>query len=118
MPLAHHSSPVPDARSAETFDGSWKLSVWLMWIIAGVLCIGLVGYEMRTSALQAQLLPHLVSKFSYTVQAGPSPAIAYPQAGPFDARFGYTVQPSFQHRLKVQGYAIEHQARLSPALAA
>ena len=116
MPVADHFPPVTDAHSATTVDRSRKLSVWLVSIIAGILCISLAGYEMQTSTLQAWLFSRLGPYFSYAVQAGPSGSTAYPQAGPFDVRYGYTALPSFQHRLEARGYRVEHQARLSPAL--
>ncbi len=116
MRIAHLFPPLTDAHPAKTVDRSRKLSVWLVSIMAGILCIGLAGYEMRTSALQAWLLSRLGPYFSYAVQAGPSASTAYPQAGPFDVRYGYTALPGFQHRLEARGYGVEHQAQLSPAL--
>lgn len=116
MPVAHHIPLMTDTHVAETSDGGRRFLVWVLWVIVGGLGMGLVSYEIRTSALQAQLLSHAVPHFSYTVQAGPSPFTAYPQAGPFDRRFGYTALPRFQHRLEARGYGVEYQARLSPAL--
>ena len=116
MSVSQSVSPMTAAQPTETRNGGRKLLVWVAWLIVGGLGIGLVGYEMRTSALQAQLLSHTAPRFSYTVQAGPSPLTAYPQAGPFDQRFGYTALPRFQHRLEARGYGVAYQARLSPAL--
>jgi membrane peptidoglycan carboxypeptidase len=74
-------------------------------------------YEMQTSALQARFLSAYAARVSFVVEPGPSDAIAFPGAGPFDAQRGYARIPEFQERLSSQGFTVTRQARVSPELA-
>lgn len=80
--------------------------------------VGLLVREMRASPLQARYLSNYVRDLAFRVEAGPSAAIRFPGPGPFDERLGYSRIPRFLSRLANQGYAIERQARASPALVA
>lgn len=73
-----------------------------------------IVYEMQTSALQARLLSDFAARLSYHVDSGPSSRIAYPAAGPFDYRRGYSRLPDFEQRLETRGFAVTRQARMSP----
>ena len=91
----------------------------LFWLIVLMALVGLgfaAAKEMRTSRLQAQELSRLARSLTYQVEPGPSAAIAYPGAGPFDRRLGYSDLGTFLPRLLKRGYVIEAQARFSPAL--
>jgi membrane peptidoglycan carboxypeptidase len=55
-------------------------------------------------------------KLTYQVQPGPSPAIRFPKAGPYDERLGYTRLPDFVAKLHAKGYTVTAQARLAPRL--
>ena len=86
----------------------------LATLAAGVVSAAL--YEMRTSDLEARYFTNLDRSFKTTVQAGPSRAIEFPKSGPYDDRLGYTALPRFVSDLTADGYAVENQARWSPAL--
>ena len=58
------------------------------------------GYELRTSALQAWLLPRYTARIHYEMADGPSRRIAFPRSGPFDDRLGYSQLGKFQSRLE------------------
>ena len=76
----------------------------------------LIGYELRTSALQSLVLSYYARQLSFTVEKGASPRIVFPDSGPFDERRGYTKIPAIQRRLEAQGYGVVEQARFSPEL--
>ena len=77
----------------------------------------LVASEMRTSDYQARFFADLASKASYTVGAGPSPAIRFPQSAPYDDRLGYSQLPLFVGKLAARDFEIVKQARISESLA-
>lgn len=90
---------------------------WLRWIFFASLFVGALGYELRTSTLEAWLLSHYAARLSYEVLPGPSSSIVFPHSGPTDERRGYSRIPLFQSRLEAQGYHVVKQARVSPELA-
>nr|BFE94572.1 hypothetical protein GCM10020185_51080 [Pseudomonas brassicacearum subsp. brassicacearum] len=82
-----------------------------------MVVVGLaVAKEMRTSRFQAREISKYAASLSYAVQPGPSDAIVYPGAGPFDRRLGYSALGEFLPRLLKRDYVIQAQARFSPAL--
>jgi membrane peptidoglycan carboxypeptidase len=86
-------------------------------VLMALIALGFAAAkEMRTSRLQAQELSRLARDLTYQVKPGPSQAITYPGAGPFDRRLGYSDLGTFLPRLLKRGYVIEAQARFSPAL--
>lgn len=91
----------------------WRALVW--GLVLGALILA-VAYELRTSALQAYLLPRYAARVSYTLGDGPSPRIAFPRGAPFDDRLGYTRLAEFQARLETRGFAVRQQAVASPEL--
>jgi len=72
-----------------------------------------IVYEMQTSALQSRVLSGFAARLTYHVGSGPSSRIAFPQAGPFDYRRGYSRLPDFEQRLETRGFAVTRQARMS-----
>ena len=44
------------------------------------------------------------ARLTYHVESGPSPRIAFPEAGPFDYRRGYSRLPDFERRLEARGF--------------
>src|SRR5262245_703500 len=88
-----------------------RLVVWPLLLIS--LAVAL-GYELRTSALQAWLLPRYTARIQYALQDGPSTSIAFPTSGPFDDRLGYSRMAEFQSRLEERGFTVERQAVASP----
>jgi membrane peptidoglycan carboxypeptidase len=90
-----------------------RLVVWPLIALTVAIAI---GYELRTSALQAYLLPRYTAKISYAVSDGPSASIAFPRSAPFDDRLGYSHLGDFQTRLEEHGFVVERQAVVSPEL--
>ncbi len=91
----------------------------LFWLIVLMVVIALgfaAAKEIRTSALQARQLSRLAHDLTYRLEPGPSQAMVYPGAGPFDRRLGYSDLGIFLPRLLKRGYVIESQVQFSPAL--
>ncbi|MGB0129912.1 MAG: transglycosylase domain-containing protein, partial [Rhodocyclaceae bacterium] len=84
----------------------------LLAALAAVLAVE----EVRTSRLQARHFAQLAKELQFRVEPGPSGEIRFPQNGPFDERLGYSLLPRFVERLRAKEYAVDAQARLSPAL--
>jgi hypothetical protein len=79
---------------------------------ASTVAVGLTA-EVRTSWLQSELLSRAGRSLTFRVESGPSDAIRFPSAGPYDERLGYVGLPAFIGRLGAQGFEVEQQARLS-----
>lgn len=75
------------------------------------LSIGLLALDIRSSWVEAQLLPKVARRTTFFVGQGPSPAFESPANGPYDQRLGLSELPRFIGRLKTHGYRIEAQAR-------
>jgi membrane peptidoglycan carboxypeptidase len=98
----------------------WSRRHTLAAIFVSLLIVALVAavaHEARTSNLQARYLAKLGSELRYRVEAGPSPSIRFPGAGPYDRRLGYSLLPDFTRRLSGYGFDVVAQARFSPRLA-
>ena len=105
------SSPKKNRRAGH----GWR-AFWLLLLII-VVVVGLaVAKEMRTARFQAKELSRYAASLGYSVQPGPSDAIVYPGAGPFDRRLGYSALGEFLPRLLKRDYVIQAQARFSPGL--
>ena len=76
----------------------------------------LIVNETQSSNLQARYFSGIASDVKFWVEPGASPAIRFPQNGPYDHRLGYSELPAFLTRLQAKGYSIEKQARHSHAL--
>ena len=68
-----------------------SIAVWLLLALLVVAAALLVVFEIRTAHFQAHYLSRYGNTLSYRVQPGPSPAIVYPQDGPFDKRQGLSL---------------------------
>lgn len=104
--------------------GKWSaIFFWFKIVLASTLLIVLVGAgvllvrEMRSSDYQARFFADLAGKASYTLGAGPSPAIRFPQSAPYDDRLGYSALPVFLGKLKTRDFEIVKQARISSGMA-
>lgn len=92
------------------------LSLWLLLLFA-LLALGVLGYrEITTAQWQAREFSRYAAKLDYQLQPGPSDAILFPSAGPFDKRLGYVDLPAFVERLRARHFQISAQVRFSPAL--
>jgi hypothetical protein len=91
----------------------------LGWTTALVALAGaLIATEIRTSWLQSRLVTRINQELSWSLGPGPSPAVAFPRHGPYDARLGYTRVARTARQLAERGFEIRTQARLSPGLIA
>lgn len=89
---------------------------WLLLLII-LIVLGLAAAkEMRTSKFQAREISQYAASLKYELQPGPSDAIRYPGAGPFDLRLGYSAMDEFLPRLLKRNYVVSAQTRFSPAL--
>ena len=101
-----------DARSAR-FD---RVTLGLGLAAALVLLGWAAAHEAETSSLQSLFVSRAVKDMTFAVEPGPSPAIRFPEAGPYDRRLGYAQLPSFIDRLTARHFVVESQARQSPLL--
>src|SRR5258705_8716329 len=69
-----------------------------------------VYVEMQSSWVQSRVLASVAARLKYSVAAGPSPVIHYPDAGPYDPRLGYFNLPAFFPRLQGLGLYFEGHA--------
>ena len=111
----HRSSETPAPLPAKKNRYTRRL-IWLVVLMALIALGFAAAKEVRTSRLQAEHLSRLANDLTYRVQPGPSDAMVYPGAGPFDRRLGYSDLEGFLARLLKRGYVIDAQARFSPAL--
>ncbi|MDT9677106.1 penicillin-binding protein [Pseudomonas sp. JV414] len=89
---------------------------WLLLLII-LIVLGLAAAkEMRTSKFQAREISKYAASLKYELQPGPSDAIRYPGAGPFDQRLGYSALDELLPRLLKRNYVVSAQTRFSPAL--
>jgi membrane peptidoglycan carboxypeptidase len=107
-----------DVVSSQSLEAPPRRSArWLKLAVVGVLCAGgltfVVHHELRTSAIQSWLLSRYAASLSYEIEPGPSPSIAFPRGGPFDAQRGYPRLGDFSRRLISAGYTVAEQARQS-----
>ncbi|MDH4557010.1 penicillin-binding protein [Pseudomonas sp. BN417] len=113
VPQGHLNDPaIPPKKSRRKH----RLLFWSVCLLtAGI--VGLAAtHEMRTSRFQAREFSRYAATLSYKLGEGPSNSIRYPGDGPFDRRLGYAFLPQMLDRLEKRGFAIQQQARFSPAL--
>ncbi len=79
--------------------------------------IGLVAWELLSSALEARYLAKTAQKMTWQVKPGPSARIHYPGEGPYDLRLGYARLPDYLQRLQRAGWQIDAQAKISIQMA-
>jgi membrane peptidoglycan carboxypeptidase len=118
VPGAGDGAATPDPQPAPP-KRRWRvvkrsLLVLLLLAVAGVAAVGV--YESRTSALEARFFAGLTKKLTYRVDKGPSDAIRFPQASPYDERLGYSNLPNYLAKLKTRDYVVVEQARMSPKM--
>lgn len=107
-------SPLAGGMASRRSSGRGRRVVrWLFWSALLIATALGILYELRTSALQAYLLPRYTAHVSYHVGQGPSPRIAFPRSAPFDDRLGYAQLADYQARLEARGFEVERQAVIS-----
>ena len=80
-------------------------------LLAGL--VGLVIWELLSSALEARYLAKTAQKMTWQLEPGPSSRIRYPGEGPYDVRLGYSKLPDYLARLDGAGWQIDEQAKIS-----
>ena len=89
-------------------------AVLLLALLLALTMAYFIRQELLTSSFQARYLAKIAGEAIHTVGAGPSPAIRYPGAGPYDKRIGHTDIPVFIENLQAKQFEIAQQARQSP----
>src|SRR4030095_10731782 len=84
-----------------------RLVIWPLLVISVAVAL---GYGLRTSALQAWLLPQYTARIQYSVADGPSKSIAFTRSGASDDLLGPPRLAEFQSRLEARGFEVERQA--------
>ncbi|MGE7957409.1 transglycosylase domain-containing protein [Pseudomonas sp. NPDC089530] len=106
-------APIPEKPRASRH---WWRLFWLL-LLMGLIALGFAASkEIRTSKLQAREFSRFAADLSYSMAPGPSDAIVYPGAGPFDKRLGYSALDEFLPRLLKRGYVVQAQTRFSDSL--
>lgn len=108
-------APIPEKPPRSRVKHGWK-AFWLLLVIIAIVVGLAASKEMRTSRFQAREASKFAKTLSYELKPGPSDAIHYPGAGPFDLRLGYSSLDEFLPRLLKRDYVISAQTRFSKAL--
>ncbi|MFP5419459.1 MAG: transglycosylase domain-containing protein [Gammaproteobacteria bacterium] len=90
-----------------------RILITLGILLLLVALLGLVAWELVSSALEAKYLAKTAQKMTWQMRPGPSSRIQFPGQGPYDIRLGYTKLPSYLDRLDKAGWQIDQQARIS-----
>ena len=90
-----------------------RILIGLGVLLLLVALIGLVAYELLSSALEAKYLARTAEKMTWQMRPGPSDRIRFPGEGPYDVRLGYSKLPDYLARLEKAGWKIDEQARIS-----
>ncbi|WP_437884395.1 transglycosylase domain-containing protein [Pseudomonas sp. LRF_L74] len=93
-----------------------KIVVWLSLLALFAVLALLGSHEINTSNLQSREFSRYASTLDYALGDGPSHAIDFPSAGPFDKRLGYANLPQMLERLTQRDYRVTQQVQFSPAL--
>jgi len=91
------------------------ISLGILLLIVGL--VGLIAWELLSSALEAKYLVKTAQKMTWQIRPGPSNRIRYPGQGPYDVRLGYSKLPDYLARLDKAGWQIEEQAKISIQMA-
>ncbi len=90
-----------------------RIFIGLGILLLLVALIGLVAWELLSSALEAKYLVKTAQKMTWQMKPGPSERIRYPGEGPYDMRLGYSKLPDYLARLDQAGWQIDQQAKIS-----
>ncbi|MBT2322875.1 penicillin-binding protein [Variovorax paradoxus] len=94
-----------------------KKLLWIGATLAGVgAFVAFAVDELKTSRLQSSLWHDQARDARFSVDAGASDAIRFPNSGPYDERMGYRQLPRYIERLQGAGYVVTRQARMSPRM--
>lgn len=90
-----------------------RILIGLGIFLLTLILIGLIAWELVSSALEAKYLVKTAQKMTWQMQPGPSKRIRYPGDGPYDVRLGYHALPNYLTRLDKAGWQIDQQAKIS-----
>lgn len=90
-----------------------RILIGLGVLLLLVVLVGLIAYELLSSALEAKYIARAAQKMTWQMHPGPSDRIRYPGPGPYDVRLGYNKLPHYLTRLDKAGWQIDQQARIS-----
>ncbi|MDB5997980.1 MAG: hypothetical protein JWP42_5116 [Pseudomonas sp.] len=108
-------APIPEKPPRSRTKHGWK-AFWLLLLIIAIVVGLAAAKEMRTSKFQSREVSKFAGKLTYELKPGPSDAIRYPGAGPFDLRLGYSSLGDFLPRLIKRDYVVAAQTRFSQPL--
>ena len=91
------------------------IGLGVLLLIVGL--VGLIAWELLSSALEAKYLAQAAQKMTWQIRPGPSERIRYPGQGPYDVRLGYSKLPDYLARLDKAGWRIDQQAKISIQMA-
>ena len=91
------------------------IGLGILLLVIGL--VGLIAYELVSSALEARYLARTAQKMTWQIREGPSTRIRYPGQGPYDVRLGYSKLPDYLARLDKAGWRIDRQAKISIQMA-
>ncbi len=86
-------------------------------LVALGLVAGAVWWEAHTSYLESYVVAHVARLATFSVAPGRNLRLRFPSAGPYDDRLGYSGIGADLDLLAARDFAIDRQARVSPALA-
>jgi membrane peptidoglycan carboxypeptidase len=112
--LLDWGGPLLSAPSRRSRKGAHRRRRWRVVVL--LIFLGVLLYELRTSAIQSWMLSRWAERATFSVQRGASGEVVYPKSGPFNERLGYTRLPRFRKRLEQDGFEIVEQAAFSPTL--
>ncbi|MHC8409790.1 transglycosylase domain-containing protein [Pseudomonas sp. Hz4] len=108
-------APLPEKPPRSRTTHGWG-AFWLLLLIILIVLSLAAAKEMRTSKFQSREVSQFAASLTYDMQRGPSEAIRYPGAGPFDQRLGYSSLNEFLPRLIKRDYVVASQTRFSQKL--
>jgi membrane peptidoglycan carboxypeptidase len=91
-----------------------KIRRTIFWSL--LLGCALTMLLLSNSHLNSLFIHRAVADLRFEIKPGPSPAVRFPRAGPYDLRLGYAYMPSLIHRLQARNFEIDRQAVQSSAL--
>jgi membrane peptidoglycan carboxypeptidase len=93
-----------------------KIGRTISWCLSLLLGCALIMLVLSNAHLKSLVFHRAVADLRFEIKPGPSPAVLFPPAGPYDRRLGYAYMPSMIHRLKARNFEIVRQAVQSSAL--
>jgi membrane peptidoglycan carboxypeptidase len=90
-----------------------RYAAFAFGVFLTAISVALLARELKEGRLQARFFAWVAAEVHHQVAAGPNPDLDFPQAGPFDARMGYSALPAYLERLAPAGWKVQAQARWS-----